>query len=790
MNKGRISTQVFLSFLMMILLMVTVGCSTKNDTYPISGTVTGASGVTMNLTGDATATTTTAADGTYIFEHLPAGYYTVIPVKAGYTFDPLCKGGLLSAAQEASQIANFTATANAGLTYSISGAVGTVSGAALAGVTITLTGDANAVTVTNASGNYSFPGIVLNGNYIVTPSLTGYTFSPTGTGVIISGADGTGINFTATANAAVTYSISGTVSGDAVAGVTITLSGGTFGTAITSTTGLGGTYSFSGLLPGKYTVTPSLAGYTFTAPISITLNTADYPGNNFTSTVVPSTFIYTISGAVSGAVTNGVKIYLTGMGVTPPATTSGGGAYSFPSLANGVYTVTPVLAGYTFAPASSVVTIAGGDISGTNFVATANAASYSISGTVSGEVKSGVTITLSGAGSGKTTTNGSGNYSFSGLVAGSYTVTPSLAGYTIAPLSLSPTIGSANVTGQNFVVGTAPTAFSQADLVGTWYMNDLRNDKWIRAQISINSSGVATCLSMSNSADSTGCPSPFDLTFTMNTATGVITQTGANAANPGTDHMTMTSNKNFAAGTATNGTDPDYKYQLVIVQKMGATYSNSDVQNISSFVYHQLGVGANNEWRYGTGYTTSGERWLTSETDSSGNTTTPGDTGSVISVATNGVVTMTGTVMSTYEGFLSDDKKTIVGTFSEDSGTTFKLVIIQVTGTEFTGAPLPLPAGVASSHMLGCGAKDGWIHDTITVAPGGGMTFSDWADSFGGSAPSTAYTGNITTTSGTLTIAEDPTYHGQISHDGKFIVNTQTGGTDPNFVYFLNVTTK
>ena len=60
-----------------------------------------------------------------------------------------------------------------------------------------------------------------------------------------------------------TYTLSGFVnatSGPAVSGVTITLAGASSGTAVTNA---GGYYSFSSLANGSYTVTPSLAGYTF-----------------------------------------------------------------------------------------------------------------------------------------------------------------------------------------------------------------------------------------------------------------------------------------------------------------------------------------------------------------------------------------------------------------------------------------------------------------------------------------------------------------------------------------------
>jgi hypothetical protein len=76
---------------------------------------------------------------------------------------------------------------------------------------------------------------------------------------------------------------------------------------------------------------------------------------------------------------------------------------------------------------------------------------YIISGTITegGSDLSGVTVTLSGAQSGSTTTNSSGYYSFTNLPAGSYTVTPSKANYTFYPLSWSGSLGP-DVTAADF----------------------------------------------------------------------------------------------------------------------------------------------------------------------------------------------------------------------------------------------------------------------------------------------------------------------------------------------------
>jgi hypothetical protein len=78
------------------------------------------------------------------------------------------------------------------------------------------------------------------------------------------------------------------------------------------------------------------------------------------------------------------------------------------------------------------------------------APTYAISGTVSGAVATGVTITLSGTSSATTTTASGGTYSFAGLANGTYAVTPSLAGYVFTPASVAVTVADANVTGKDF----------------------------------------------------------------------------------------------------------------------------------------------------------------------------------------------------------------------------------------------------------------------------------------------------------------------------------------------------
>ena len=72
---------------------------------------------------------------------------------------------------------------------------------------------------------------------------------------------------------------------------------------------------------------------------------------------------------MSGAITSGVTITLSGAS-SESATTGAGGAYAFIALADGTYTITPSMPGYTFTPATISVTLAGADASGHAFVAT------------------------------------------------------------------------------------------------------------------------------------------------------------------------------------------------------------------------------------------------------------------------------------------------------------------------------------------------------------------------------------------------------------------------------------
>lgn len=159
--------------------------------------------------------------------------------------------------------------------YKISGIV---SGAS--SVTMTLSGASTASTQTDSGGNYTFSNLDL-GNYVVTPTKTGYSFTPSSRPVTIEGLDVTGINFVATT--APTYAISGTVTldGSPIEGVAVTTRGAS------ATTGTDGKYQLTGLVDGSYTVVPTKAGYNFSPKSqTVAISGADKADVNFAAATV------------------------------------------------------------------------------------------------------------------------------------------------------------------------------------------------------------------------------------------------------------------------------------------------------------------------------------------------------------------------------------------------------------------------------------------------------------------------------------------------------------------------
>ena len=142
----------------------------------ITGTVTrlGAplAGVTLMLSGSATATTTSAVNGTYSFQGLSTGGgYTVTPQMTGHVFTPAARS---FSSMTSSQVADFLAQR----VYRISGQVRDLNDTGVAGVTVTLSGAQGSTVTTDPGGTYVFPALIAGGTYTVTPAKGSFAFTP------------------------------------------------------------------------------------------------------------------------------------------------------------------------------------------------------------------------------------------------------------------------------------------------------------------------------------------------------------------------------------------------------------------------------------------------------------------------------------------------------------------------------------------------------------------------------------------------------------------------------------
>ncbi len=352
-----------------------------NTYYPISGNA-GAGGTSLSYTGSSNPVVA-VTDGSYTIAVLSGWTGSITPSKTGVSYSPASRSYTNVTAAQANQDYSAFVT--------ISGNAGT------SGATITYTGGS---TTADGSGAYSFT-VARGWSGTVTPSKTGYTFSPSSksyTNVSASSSQ----NFTATL---ITYTISGNAE---QADATVTYTGGS------TTTDGSNNYTFTVPYGWTGSVAVSKAGYVFEPRSrSYTNVTANETNQGYTSTAA-----YAISGS---AELEGVTLSYEDSGIQT-ATTGSGGNYSFNVPVGWSGTVTPSKTGYLFDPENIPYTSISGDQEGQDYEARV---------TISGDAGvGGAALDYTG---GSTTADGSGNYSFTVPYEWIGTVTPSKAGYTFDP---------------------------------------------------------------------------------------------------------------------------------------------------------------------------------------------------------------------------------------------------------------------------------------------------------------------------------------------------------------------
>ena len=392
----------------------------------------------------------------------------------------------------------------------ISGSV-TIEGTAAAGITATLS--SGATTTTGAGGNFAFSGVEA-GTYTVT--ISGFpedaTFAQvTQSATIATEGQNVQLNFAGeyVRSSAVVGNVvaadammsGGDGQPETLAGVTVTLDG-EHAMGETMETGMDGGFAFTGLRAGTYTVTISdfpedVSFETVSMEVEVDVGEvgqADFTGHYIRTSAVEGQVI------IDGEGLPGVTVMLAGgpgNETFAPMTTDVDGMYRFEDLRPGDYTVSISdfdTRDYEFAATSQDVSVdldETGTVSFTGVLLRTSGISGRVS--VEGMGLDNIAVTLSGAGDASTMTDVGGQYAFSGLAAGDYTVTIAVesAAYVFDAMSADVMVGDDESAIVNFDGQHARTA----SVSGMAFLDELnKNDEQDAGEHPLAHAGIPVAL--------------------------------------------------------------------------------------------------------------------------------------------------------------------------------------------------------------------------------------------------------------------------------------------------------
>ena len=334
-------------------------------------------------------------------------------------------------------------------------------GTLTAGATVTLSGSVSASTTANSNGTYSFSNVAA-GSYTITPAKNGVAFSPSSKSVSVGGSSMT-VNFSATPmlqsihigapassiaiGATDQFAATGTYTDGSTQNLTSSV---TWSSSNPAAASISGTGVADGLAPGASNISASLTGVTSNAfAMTVTGTTATLQSIAVTA---PNSSLTTGSSetlTATGTFSDGTK-----QNVTNTASWSSSNSSAVSIAAGALARAAGV--------GQSVISATQSGITGSVTVA----ATATISGTVSPAASgNGATVTLGGTATAATTADARGNYSFTILANGAYTITPGKSLYSFSPVNSSVTVNNANVSGVNFAVAAgalsmAPSSFA------------------------------------------------------------------------------------------------------------------------------------------------------------------------------------------------------------------------------------------------------------------------------------------------------------------------------------------
>jgi Glycosyl hydrolases family 16/Carboxypeptidase regulatory-like domain len=491
----------------------------------------------------------------------------------------------------------------------------------------------------------------------------------------------------------------------------------------------------------------------------------------------------TVAPAANGT---GSTMSLSGT-ATASTTVDAAGNYSFNSLGNGTYTVTPSRAGYAFTPPSQSITINGATAPSVNFTAAKQTAqTFSISGMISPTTGgSGATVTLSGAASVTTTADGSGNFSFSGLANGGYTVTPSKTGFTFNPVSQSAAVNGANITGIAFTATAQSFGISGTITGGSGATVTLSGAG--SATTTANTSGNYTFSGLGNGSYTV---TPSEAGFTMSPSTQSVTVNGASVT---AVNFTAAAQTFSISGTITGGSG-------ATVTLSGAASATTTANASGNYTFSGLANGSYTVTPSEAGFTMSPSSRsvtvnganvtainfiATAPTFSVSGTLTPTAGGSGASVTLSGLSTATTTANSSgnysFTGLVNGGYAVTPGNAGYSFSPTSQAVTINganVTGVNFTAtavAPTYTLSGNISPASSGAGS-------TVTLS--GAASFSTTADSSGNYSFTALANGAYTVTPSSSTATFSPTSQPVTISNGNVSGVNFTATATANVVFF------
>ncbi len=642
----------------------------------------------------------------------------------------------------------------------------------------------------DSSGNFVF-GNVPNGSYTVTPSSSGITFTPSSQSVTVNGANVTGVNFTATSPNQ-TYSISGTLSpASSGSGATVTLTGGV-PVLVQSAPGAAtpGASSVSVSFGGSNAPGDTIVLFARYGGATISSVTDNQPGgsNTYSSVIGPTqwgvapnstdrlaqVFVaknikggspLTITVSLAGSSTHDTylaALEYSGVDTANPVSASAqgtgtvsiNGAPSTSNLtttvansklvatswdSNESYTATGNGSGYTTDTAAGIHSLSGGsgwpnlteDRTATttgNWNATASSSPAVVDWAIQ-------LVALKPASSRTVTADSSGNYSFTGVANGTYTLTPTNSGVTFTPANQTVTVNNGDLTGIDFTAtGSAGTISGKVtNSSGTGIAN-----------ATVSYSGGATTATTDSAGNYSLSVAPGTYSVTA-TATGYQSSTQQNiTVTSGTTtplNFTLTQSSGAIAGKVTNSSGTGIANATVSYSGGSTTATTDSTGNYSLSV----APGTYSVTATATGYQSSTQQNIavTSGTTTPLNFTLTQSSGSIAGKVTNSSGTGIANATVTYSGGSTTATTDSAGNYSLSVAPGTYSVTATATGYQSsTQQNIAVTSGTTTPLNFTLTQSSGAIAGKVTNSSGTGIANATVSYSGGSTTATTDSTGN------------------------------------------------